>query len=125
MKTFLVLAFVFSLTFANKVFSQQIVTDSIIQPIKIDTKQTFKVNGLSYNVFDVNLLALLKSDQNNSLISIGKTVNFNTFLKEKNRIFLLLSSKNFDLKLKDISFNVDTTLQKGFCTVKTIIKSSV
>ncbi|MGI4803642.1 MAG: hypothetical protein ACRYFL_02655 [Janthinobacterium lividum] len=125
MKTFLVLAFVFSLTFANKVFSQQIVTDSIIQPIKIDTKPTFKVNGLSYNVFDVNLLALLKSDQNNSLISIGKTVNFNTFLKEKNRIFLLLSSKNFDLKLKDISFNVDTTLQKGFCTVKTIIKSSV
>lgn len=125
MKTFLVLAFVFSLTFANKVFSQQIVTDSIIQPIKIDTKQTFKVNGLSYNVFDVNLLALLKSDQNNSLISIGKTVNFNTFLKEKNRIFLLLSSKNFDLKLKDISFNVDTTLQRGFCTVKTIIKPSV
>lgn len=125
-KTLFVLAFTFSLVLTKQAFAQRFSVDSDIsvinkkEPVKL---QSFKVAQLSYDVADNNLLTLLKSDQNASLISVGKTVNLKTFEKEKSRIFLLLSPKSFEIKLKDIVFNVDTTLQKGFCTIKTVVKS--
>ncbi|RYE14927.1 MAG: hypothetical protein EOP34_05025 [Rickettsiales bacterium] len=122
MKHFLKLAFVISLVFTDKAFSQQSSIDAIVKSTKVEKNQNFKVSQLMYDVSDLSLLVLLKSDPSNSLISVGQTVNFNTFSKERNRIFLLLSAKKFDLKLKDIMFNVDTTLQKGFCTIKTVVK---
>ncbi|MGI4749498.1 MAG: hypothetical protein ACRYFB_02595 [Janthinobacterium lividum] len=105
--------------------AQQTLTDSVIRFAgKNHQEQLYKVTRLSYEVLDKSLLAVLQTDQPNSLVSEGKTVNPSTFIKERNRIFLLLSPKNFALKIKDIGFTVDTTQQKGACTVVTIVRSA-
>lgn len=127
MRTFLIYTFGFigSLLLAKRASAQQTLPDSVIQfAEKSHQEQLYKVTRLSYEVLDKNLLVLLKNGSHNSLVSEGKTVNPGTFIKERNRIFLLLSPKSFELKLKDIGFTVDTTQQKGACTVVTIVRSA-
>ncbi len=86
-------------------------------------KPTFQVTQASYNVPDDKLLRILKNNERDSYISVGKVVGTNTFTKEKNRIYKLLSPAQLQLKMNDIVFNVDTTAQRGSCTVVTVVKS--
>jgi len=68
------------------------------------------------------MIAALKKDRRNSYISVGKSINTNTLKSEQERVYRFLAAMFPHVEKKDIVFNVDTTLQKGFCTVKTIVK---
>jgi len=86
-----------------------------------DSEHSFKVTNLTYQA-SKNMIAALKKDQRNSYISLGKSINTNTLKSEQERVYRFLAAMFPHVEKKDIVFNVDTTLQKGFCTVKTIVK---
>ncbi len=84
-------------------------------------QRNFEVTGLSYQAPE-KMLAELKKDQPNSYISPGKNINVNILKAEQARVYKYLAAQFPDVEQKDIVFNVDTTLQKGFCTIKTVVK---
>ncbi len=86
-----------------------------------DREHNFKVTDLNYQAAE-NMVTALKKDQRNSYISVGKSINTNTLKNEQERIYKFLAAMFPHIEKKDIVFNVDTTLQKGFCTIKTVIK---
>jgi len=55
-------------------------------------------------------------------ISEGKTINVSILKKEQERVFKFLSAKFPQVEKSNIIFRVDTTGQKGFCTVETVVK---
>ena len=123
MKLLFMLVFVLSLFLDKTTFAERPFSTS---QINIQNQQhSFKVIQSSFDVADNHLLAILKNNQSTSLVSEGKVVNTNTLLQEKNRIFKLLSPAQLQLKMKDIVFNIDTTMQKGSCTVVTVVRSEI
>ncbi len=85
------------------------------------TEPGSKVTKLTYNVPE-NVLLPFKKDQPNSYISEGKTINVSILKKEQERVFKFLSAKFPQVEKSNIIFRVDTTGQKGFCTVETVVK---
>ncbi|RYY07779.1 MAG: hypothetical protein EOP43_02230 [Sphingobacteriaceae bacterium] len=91
---------------------------------KLENQQTeleFKVTKLSYQT-PQNMLATLKKNQPNSYVSVGKTINTNTLKSEQERVYRFLSAQFPQVEKKNIVFNVDTTAQKGKCTIVTVVK---
>lgn len=84
-------------------------------------ERSFKVTKLTYNVPE-NVLVPFKNDQLNSYISEGKTINVSILKKEQERVFKFLLAKFPKVEKSNIIFRVDTTEQKGFCTVETVVK---
>ncbi len=123
MKKLITSILVLTLFFVKTTFAQQPFSTS--QSNFQNQQHSFKVIQLSYGVTDNNLLAILKNNQSSSFISEGKMVNINTFREEKNRIFKLLSPAQLQLRMKDIVFNIDTTIQKGSCMIVTHVKSEI
>ncbi len=89
-----------------------------------DSEHNFKVTSLTYQASE-KVVAALKKDQHNSYISVGKSININTLKSEQGRVYRFLAAMFPQVEKKNIVFNVDTTLQKGFCTIKTVVKPSV
>ena len=129
MKTLVIVAFAVSLITAKPVAAQQISLNNEVGFASLKDQQpqkpAFKVTDVSYNVPDEKLLAILKNNESNSYISVDKIIDTNTLVKERNRIFKLLSPAQLQLKMKDIVFNVDTTAQRGSCTIVTIVRSEI
>ncbi len=88
-----------------------------------DSEHNFKVTDLTYQA-PKKVIAALKKDQPNSYISVGKSININTLKSEQGRVYKFLAAMFPHVEKKNIVFNVDTTLQKGFCTIKTVVKPS-
>ncbi len=89
-----------------------------------DSEHNFKVTSLTYQASE-KVIAALKKDQHNSYISVGKSININTLKSEQGRVYKFLAAMFPHVEKKNIVFNVDTTQQKGFCTIKTVVKPSV
>ena len=126
MKIIVIAAFAVSLISTNQVSAQQTsLNDEVEFASRKDQqpkKSTFKVTNASYHVTDDKLLRILKTNESNSYISVDKIIDTNTLVKERNRIFKLLSPAQLQLSMEDIVFNVDTTAQTGSCTIVTVVK---
>ncbi|MGI4022011.1 MAG: M56 family metallopeptidase [Janthinobacterium lividum] len=92
-----------------------------IKPVNQEIEPNFKVTKLYYQTPE-NMLSSLKKDQPNSYVSVGKTINMHTLKNEQERVYKFLSAQFPNIEKKDIVFNVDTTQQKGNCTVVTVVK---
>lgn len=126
MKKVLTIAFVFSLFFAKNSYAQHPSTNSPVEFINNNKQptQSFKVKKLSYEVQNPNVLALLEDNQKNSFLSVGKEADISLFVKEKTRVYKLVSAVNSKIGLKDVYFKVDTTLEKGSCNVVAVVRNT-
>ncbi|QJD94983.1 hypothetical protein HH214_03345 [Mucilaginibacter robiniae] len=114
MKNLFIPAFILSFILFKTSVAQQSGSDEtvkFVKPQKQIQQPSFKIKQITYQVPDADF-------------SIGKTVNLETFKKEKERIYLLLYAIQPQIQPKDIRFNVDTTQQKHACSIVTIVKTS-
>jgi outer membrane translocation and assembly module TamA len=92
----------------------------------IDHNKPYKLNKISYDIADNNVVSYIRSDSANCLIKKGNNYDLDVIQEERERITYFLNNQGYYLFTKDaVYFKIDTISDKGKVNVSIGIRNHI